>query len=182
MTTLPQLQLAEQQLATQLQDFLASLDEQELSPEEEQESIAGFFAAFLENEQDQKQKINASCWYLTSLKKDAEYYREQVKRMTAIARVLENRAESFEDYLVFMLEGFGGKYPTKDFPKLGLRQSPPSVEIDNNYQGEIPMQYYKPRDIEDMVSKTLIGKDLKAGVELPFAKLVRKGKSLIGLK
>lgn len=182
MPTLPQLQLVEQQLAAQLGKFLSSLDELELSPEQEQEHIAKFFAEFLENEQEQKKKINATVWYLTSIKKDAEYYREQAKRMTAIARVIENRVESFEDYLIFMLEKKGGKYPTKDFPKLALRQSPPSVEIDNTYQGDIPDEYLKPRDLEEIVSKTAAGKALKAGVDLPFARLVRKGKSLMGLK
>lgn len=182
MPTLPQMQLAEQKLTAQLGEFLSSLDELELSPEQEQEQIQKFFAAFLQNEHDQKEKVNASIWYLTSLKKDAEYYREQSKRMTAIARVLENRAESFEDYLIYMIEFKGGKYPTKDFPKLGLRQSPPSVEIDNTYQGGIPDEYLKPVDVEDIVSKSAIAHALKAGVELPFARLVRKGKSLIGLK
>lgn len=182
MPTLPQLQLAEKQLTQQLGEFLSSLDALELSPEDEQAGIQKFFAEFLANEHDQKEKVNASAWYLTSLIKNAEYYREQSKRMQTQARINENRVAAFESYLVFMIEQKGDKYPTKDFPKLALRQSPQSVDIDNNYQGEIPMQYYKPRNIEDMVSKTLIGKDLKAGVELPFAKLMRKGKSLVGLK
>jgi hypothetical protein len=182
MTTLPQMQLAEQVLTVQLQEFLSYLDERELSPEEEHLEIQGFFESFLKNEQEQKEKINASCFYLTSLKKDIEYYKAQAKRFTAIARVIENRAESFEDYLIYMIEFKGGKYPTKDFPNLGLRQSPPSVEIDNNYTGDVPEFYLKARDLEDIVSKTLVGNDLKAGKELPFAKLVRKGKTLMGLK
>ncbi|MBW4617722.1 MAG: siphovirus Gp157 family protein [Desmonostoc vinosum HA7617-LM4] len=182
MPTLRQIQLASQQLTNKLNDFLSSLDELNLSPEIEQAKIEEFLQAFLHNEQELKDKVNASCWYLTSLQKDAEYYREQAQRMQAAARVAENRIASFKAYLMSIVEEKGGKFPTLDFPKLAVRATAPSVVIDNDYSGEIPDEYLKQRDLEDVVNKSAIAASLKAGGELPFARFSEKGKALFGLK
>ncbi|MEA5505952.1 siphovirus Gp157 family protein [Halotia wernerae UHCC 0503] len=182
MPTLRQLQSTEQHLMNELNNLISSLDELNLSPSDEQTRIEEFLQHFLANEQELKDKVNASCWYLTSLQKDADYYREQAQRMQAAARVTENRIASFKAYLMYVLEKKGGKLPTKDFPKLAIRGTAASVEIDNEYQGEIPDEYIKVRELSDVVNKSAIAKDLKAGVELPFARLMDKGQALFGLK
>lgn len=170
--------------ATLLEEELNSLLEEntELTPEEEQIGIEAIYQRWLTNQQELKERVNAWCWVITRLLESASYFRSQAQRFEKLARTMENRANSMKGYLQLTVEASGGKLPTQDFPKLATRKSPDSVEIDNTYNGNIPDKYLKPLDLEDRVSKTSIKQALKDGVDLPFAKLVSKGKLLVGLK
>lgn len=170
--------------STQLEGELNSLldGDNELTPEEEQAGIEGIYQRWLVNQQEFKIRVNAWCWVITRLLESASYFRSQAQRFEKMARTMENRANSMKGYLQLTVEASGGKLPTRDFPKLATRVTPASVEIDNSYNGEIPQEFLKPLNLEDRVSKLTIKQALKDGVDLPFAKLTSKGKTLVGLK
>ena len=165
------------------QELNSVLDgESDLTPEEELVGIDSIYQRWLVNQQELKERANAWCWVIVRLLESASYFRQQAQRFEKLARTMENRANSMKQYLLLTVEANGGKLPTKDFPKLSIRTTQPSVEIDNSYKGDIPDKYLKALDVEDRVSKLSVKEALKDGIVLPFAKLSSKGKTVAGLK
>lgn len=175
--TLPQL-IKEQD---ELHILLAELEEAELSLEIEEEALKEIYENLLQNDINTKEKINAWCWAIVNYQKDSDYYREQSRRFTELARQAENRANKMKTYLSTTVEECGGKYPTADFPKLAIRNTAESVVLRDDYVGDIPLEFRKELSIEELVSKTAIKEALKADKEIPFAYL-KRGKALVGLK
>lgn len=181
MQTIPQIQVAEYQISQDLQDFLAQLEESELTPEEQQQCMDEFFQRFLANEQELKDKISRACYYMARLEKETEYYEEQAERFLHLAKTTANRQQTLKNFIQQIVESKGGQLSTKDFPKLKTKFNAPAVNIDPNYPlKNIPEEFLKPPKSRE-VSKPAIAAALKAGMELPFAWL-SQSKSLIGWK
>lgn len=180
MPTLPQILEAEKDIIAQLEQFLNSLDEQDLTPQAEQAEIQNFANQLFVNDQEKKHKLNSSAWFITKLIADAKYNRDHARRLYHRANVMENRANSLKQFILHLVDAEGGKVKLTDFD-LSVRATDYSVVIDGDYTGEVPTEYCKPLELRDTVRIDAIKRDLKLGVEIPFAKLGQKGKALYGL-
>lgn len=180
MPTLPQILEQERNITQQLEEFLNSLDKLGLTPEQENAELDRFFNQLFANGQQKKDKLNSSAWFITKLISDAKYNRDHARRLYHRANVLEKRAEALKQFILYQVDAEGGKVKLADFD-LSVRATDHSVIIDEEFSGEVPSEYCKPLDLRDTVKIDAIKRDLKLGVEIPFAKLGEKGKALYGL-
>lgn len=180
MTTLPEIQQQFNSIDEALKGAINTLDEDNFDVE-----LQGFWQQYSVAKGVLEDKINAWCWVITRLQKDAEYYREQAARFTQMARVTENKISSMKNYLSMTIEehGHNNALPTKDFPKLKLAKGQKSVVVDNDYIGDIPQEFLKviAIEIEDRVDKNKVKQFLKDGNTLEWAVLKEGNKSLRGL-
>jgi Gp157 protein len=180
MPTLPQILQEEKTINQQLEQFLDSLDELNLTPEAEQAELDRFFNQLFANDQQKKDKLNSTSWFITKLVADAEYNRSHARRLQQRAKVLDNRAKALKQLIMYQVDKEGGKVKLADFD-LSVRATDYSVVIDEDFTGEVPHEYCKPLELRDTVKLDAIKRDLKLGVDIPFAKLGEKGKALYGL-
>ena len=182
MPTLPQLVSEHQQLADNLhQEINKALELEDLG--EMQTRLQQIAQAELEVNKALTHKVNSWVWVIRRLIASAEYLRSQANYFRRKAQQAENAAQSMQFYLLQTLEDTGNlKFETADFKLSVRRASNPPVEIDNDYQGDIPDEYLKPRDLEDMIDKVAVKEALKAGKQIPFAKLGTPTKYIGGLK
>jgi hypothetical protein len=178
---LTELNKQQAEIEQQIEDFLLSLDEHDLTEEEQLQEIEAYYKSLKANTELLKEQANAWCWVITKLLKEKDYYREQAQRFSKMASTTENRAIAMKNYLQFTVEQNGGRLECSDF-RLSTRATAAKVEIDGNYVGDIPPEYFKEVKLEDRLDKKYIRQVLAEGHELPFAKLGEKGTALFGLK
>jgi Siphovirus Gp157 len=165
----------------EIEVFLTSLDEQDLTEAEQLQLIEGYYKALQTNTEQLTQQANAWCWVISKLLKQKDYYREQAARFSKMASATENKAIAMKKYLQYTVEQNGGRLECADF-KLATRATTAPVVIDCNYVGQIPPEYFKEVKLEDRLDKRYIKQALTDGYDLPFAKLGEKGTALFGVK
>jgi hypothetical protein len=165
----------------EIESFLSSLDEQDLTEAEQLELIQDYYEALKINTEQLTERANAWCWVISKLLKQKDYYREQAQRFSKMASAIENKAIAMKKYLQHTVEQRGGRLECADF-KLATRATGAAVVIDINYIGQIPPEYFKEVKLEDRLDKRYIKQALVDGYELPFAKLGEKGTALFGIK
>ena len=118
----------------------------------------------LKMERDTKIR-NIACW-IRNLDSDIKALDEQEKIYKARKQAAKNKMESLKSYLASFLQG--KKWENNEV-KISWRKSE-AVEITDIKQ----LSSYYLRFKEPEVNKTLLGKDLKAGIKLNGAELVTK--------
>ena len=118
----------------------------------------------LEMERDKKIR-NIACW-IRNLEADEKALAEQEKIFKDRKNAAKNKRESLKAYLASFLQG--KKWENNEV-KISWRKSE-AVEVTDIKQ----LSSYYLRFKEPEVNKTLLGKDLKAGVVLNGAELVTK--------
>jgi len=177
MSTLPELTEQLRKVDTELQQFIDTLD----LDEDVDVQLKEFTDKYFLSVDAFKDKVNSWGWVIIRLNAQAEYNRYQAQRFAKLASTNEKLADNMKQYLLQTIEGQGGKVNTRDF-KLSVRFTNEKVVIDNNYSGDIPEEFLRALDVEDLVDKNAVKRSLKEGRELSFAKLSEKGKCLFGLK
>lgn len=92
----------------------------------------------------------------------------EIARLTAIRKTRANRLQNFKDRVLFSMNQVGMKKVEHPLFTLSIRNNPESVEIFDERQ--IPDSYFK---VKKELSKTLIKDAIKAGEEVPGAKMTR---------
>lgn len=182
MQTLPQLVSANQELANQIQ---ADIDDalQLEDPDEMQRRLEVIAASELELTDAFAQRANAWVWVIRRLYASAEYFRGQAKYFQKAAQKAENAANSMQSFLLGAMQATGNsKLQTKDFNLSICRASSAPLEIDESYTGDIPDQYRKVQNLEDMIDKVAVKEALRSGKTVPFAKLGTASKYIRGVK
>lgn len=117
-------------------------------------------------EGDIKEKLDNCARILRNLEAQADRFEAEAEKMRAKAHGLSRQADSLKTYIGLCL-GFDNQIKTDLFSFRWLTRE--SVEIES--VESIPQQYQRIKTEPD---KRLIGMDLKAGAEIPGAKLVQK--------
>jgi hypothetical protein len=111
-------------------------------------------------------------YFAQNLAATAAAIKEAETKMAARRKALENRAEALKKY-VFDNMKFAGisKIECPHF-KLSIRDNPASVDVFD--QAQLPADYLREVPATYTPDKTLIGKALKDGFDVPGAKLVHE--------
>lgn len=143
-----------------LASTLADLD---LPPEAIADTLEGEVAAF-------EDKARAVACVLSNLESEAEAYALHAKKAGERAKALQTRATSLQDYLRTQMEMCGISEIKGPGLLLKLQKNPASVEVLD--EAQIPAEYMRtPPPPAAAPDKKMIGDALKAGIEIPGAKL-----------
>lgn len=127
--------------------------------------------AFDNLQEDLKCKLENCCKYIKNEEADIKGLKEEEERLKAKRKAAENRIERLKALMQNVMETAGEKnLPCGTF-KVAIQKNPESVWLETEDFREIPTHYLRYQDPE--INKKLILEDLKAGVELSFAKLQR---------
>lgn len=97
---------------------------------------------------------------------------EEIKRLQALKKRQAKKMDSFKNYLAFNMKKLGKKKVETILGNLVLSQS---TSVDIYDESSIPKEYKKMKVVEEIsISKTEISKTLKAGGEVPGARLILK--------
>jgi hypothetical protein len=117
-------------------------------------------------------KATNTAFVIRNLEASAAAIKEAEAQMAVRRKALENRAARIKDYLLANMMVAGIQKIECPFFKLAVRENPPAVEI---YEpGTIPAEFMtQPVAPPPAPNKTAIAGALKAGIEVPGAKLTR---------
>jgi len=152
-----------------LADELASEDVDLASKQE-------LFESFLETEESFKDAASRICHGINSLEAMSKIQGDEAKRIAAIAKVNQNKADRLKHYLLQVLERRGYKKLELPLHKLTLAKTAPKVIIEEGTNPSNVPEYYAR--VKTEFDKTAIGAALKSGVNLAFARLSEPGISL----
>jgi hypothetical protein len=115
--------------------------------------------------------VSVAC-FVRNLEATAEQIKQAEAQMAARRKALENRAARVKDYLLANMMVTGVQKIECPLFRIGLRENPPAVEV---YEpGLIPAEFMtQPVAPPPSPNKTAIAGALKAGIEVPGAKLTR---------
>ncbi|HMS90632.1 MAG TPA: siphovirus Gp157 family protein [Candidatus Absconditabacterales bacterium] len=112
---------------------------------------------------------------LRNIQSDIEAFRSEVKRLSEIARVLENKENRIRNWLKFVLESKNSKTVKAGIFTFSLRAFE-SVHIEEGSEEKMDEKYLR---IKKEANKTEIENDLKLGVDIPGASLVTSNSVII---
>ncbi|MDB5801763.1 MAG: phage protein [Rhodocyclales bacterium] len=155
--------LALYEIGAQYRAMVASLADLDLPPEAIADTIEGEVAPF-------EDKSRAVACFIANIEAEAEAYAEHGKKSAARATALNNRASSLRDYLQTQMELCDISEIKGPGLLLKLQSNPPSVDVFDAAQ--IPAEYMRtPPPPAAQPDKTMIKDAIKAGIEIPGAKL-----------
>ncbi len=112
---------------------------------------------------------------LRNIQSDIEAFRSEVKRLSEIARVLENKENRIRNWLKFVLESKNSKTVKAWIFTFSLRAFE-SVHIEEWSEEKMDEKYLR---IKKEANKTEIENDLKLWVDIPWASLVTSNSVII---
>ena len=127
----------------------------------EEEALDDAFSNLVD---DTKDKFENCCKYIKNVEADIEGLDAEIKRLQAKKKSLVNSKERIKDLMLRVLRKMGEKkLPCGTFT-VSRQNNPSTVVMDEQYIENIPARYLKIA--EPTIDKTLIKKDLDAGVDL----------------
>lgn len=153
------------ELARQYRDDLTKLEELDLDQQTLADTIEGMGGEL-------EQKAVAVAMWARNLEASADAIEEAAKAMQERAKVARKRADSTRAYLLGAMQATGIKRIECPHFVISVRQSPESVEIDD--EAQIPPAYMTdPKPVPPKPDKALIKRALQDGHEVPGARLAR---------
>lgn len=155
------------QIAAAYRNALVALDDEALEPDVIRDTLDSLTGAL-------EHKAEAVAAYILNIEAEAEAVAAAEARLKARRQSLEKRASWMRDYLKAHMEAVGITEITvadRSF-RVRIRLNPEAVEIDGSLP-ELPPEYVRVREIREP-DKTAIMAALKAGQEVPGARLVRR--------
>ena len=125
--------------------------------------------AFANLTDDLKVKLENCCKYIKNEETDIKGIEEEEARLKAKKKAAENRIKKLKALMQNVMETAGEKKLSCGTFKVAIQKNNESVWLETEDFREIPTHYLRYQDPE--INKKLILEDLKAGVELSFAKL-----------
>lgn len=152
-------------LAQQYRADLDQLAELDLDPQTLADTIEGMGGEL-------EQKAVAVAMWARNLEASADAIEEAAKAMQERAKAARKRADSTRAYLLGAMQSTGIKKIECPHFVISVRQSPESVEIEDETQ--IPPDYMTdPKPVPPKPDKALIKRAIQDGFEVPGCKLVR---------
>ncbi len=150
----------------QAAERLADLDLDEQTVMDTLESISGELTT----------KASNIAMFARNLEATAEQIKDAEAQMAKRRKALENRAARIRQYLLNNMQHTGIQKIDGPYFRIAIQDNPPAVQIDDERQ--IPAEFMRqPEPPPPMPDKPAIKDALKAGREIPGARLVR-GQSL----
>lgn len=113
---------------------------------------------------DTKDKFENCCKYIKNVDADIEGLDAEIKRLQAKKKTLTNGKKRLQDLMLRVLQKMGEKkLPCGTFT-VSRQNNPSTVVMDEQYIENIPARYLKI--VELTIDRTLIKKDLDAGIDL----------------
>lgn len=109
-----------------------------------------------------------------NLESSADQIQAAIEQMQARQKAMKNRADRIRDYLLHHMAQCDIQSVECPYFKVSIAKKPPSVDVLDEKQ--IPADYIKTRTVESL-DKAGVLRDLKAGKEIPGAKL-KQGRRL----
>ena len=122
-----------------------------------------------ESLQSELRKVSGIVMYREGLLANAARCDAMQKRFLDARLAWEKQAEQLEGYVKRTMEAWDKTELVGEGLKIKLKRNPPSVVLDDDYQGKIPEKFWKtvvPPPVRS-VNKAAIAKALKAGEEVP---------------
>lgn len=116
---------------------------------------------------ERDQKLTGVALYVKNIAAEAEMVKAEKKALADRQSALERKAERLKEYLKNALNG---ESLTDPRVKVSFRKAPASVEVFSTVQ--LPSNYFRVKTEPD---KTAIKEALKAGKEVPGARLITDG-------
>jgi hypothetical protein len=152
------------ELSTEFAEIKSILDE---CDGDVTEVDAKWLARIEQNSLSLQQKFEGCCMVVREWKAEAKALEEEEKRISDRRKAVQNRVDRFYAYMQACMEAGGiNKIKTPLF-SVALQNNPPAVLVEN--EDQIPPEYME-QTVKICTSK--IKQDLKAGVDVPGAKLV----------
>lgn len=155
----------------ELTDNMKELEKLDLDSETMADSLEGLTGEF-------EEKARGILAFTENMNGDIDALDTQIKRLTERKNVLVNRKDRLRKYLLINMEASGITKIECPFFTASIRKGVESVSITD--QQSIPDEYVKVEVVEK-ADKAAIKRDLKAGIEIKGASLVR-GDNTITIK
>lgn len=150
-------------ITAEAQKLASALIEGELSEEMEN--------ALVINQNDLQEKAINYGYAIKSIEADIDTIDAEIERLKALKSSRTNAIERMKQAVLDALTIYGIEKVTSPTLNLSVRLNPESVEIINEYQ--VP-DIYRKEKVTVTIDKTTIKEDIKSGLEVPGAVLVRK--------
>lgn len=111
---------------------------------------------------------------LCNIESDTQKLKDEIARLTAKKKVLENRGAFLKNTLQTCMESVGMPKIKTPLFNFNIQKNPPSLIIDD--EGLIPSKYFIPQP--DKVNTTQLKNDIKAGVYTGECAHLEQSKSL----
>ena len=141
---------------------------EDLPPEVITDTMEGLAGTF-------EQKALHTAAYIRTLEAEAHAIAEACKRMEQRQKALERHAARLKDYLKLHMERTGMTRLKNSYLALRVSVNPPSVVVD---EAQLP-ERYKQRIVTVKVLKAELAQALKAGSEIPGARLEQSTRLVI---
>jgi len=151
------------ELTEQMKGLQALIDEGELDPEMLQDTLEGLNTDLVEKGQD-------VLHFLANLGGDIKVFDDEIKRMTARKKTLQNNYDWLKEYLRSNMAENGITKITCPLFTASLRKAGKKVEIFS--EKDLPVSYQTLVPATWQINLVQIARDLKANIDIPGAKLV----------
>ncbi len=174
-TTLYDLTGRQARIASQIETVAADL----LDPDADAAAIHAELEELITAEANNRDALNAKadawCWVISNLQARAEARKTKARQLQELAKADEIRADALLDRLVAALGKIDPDETKWDFNVNGLRSRKNTrVEIDDEIEPENLPYAYQRKIVIVSFDKEAIAQDLKAGVTITGAQLVKR--------
>lgn len=126
----------------------------------------------MENSQEELNiKLENYCKFIKNLEADIAGLKEEEKRLAARRKTMENTIERAKAAMQWAMNAAGEKKVKGNLFTISLQANPEKVVLETEDINSIPADYIRMKEPE--IDKAKVKEDLKAGVELSFARLER---------
>ena len=150
-------------------DLVANCLERRQDAEERLKQSRAVVQAYLEGAVQKRDRVAR---FLAHLDSQATLAADEIRRLTARKRTLENAAASLKSHVVHLMQTMGVRKLEGETSTLSLRKAPGHVEVTD--LGELPAPFKKTEVVITPLKKE-IGAALKAGEKLAGAKWIEGG-------
>lgn len=124
----------------------------------------------MENTQEELNvKLENYCKFIKNLESDIDGIKAEEKRLAAKRKTMENTIERAKKAMQWAMNAAGEKKVKGSLFTISIQNNPEKVVLETEDVNLIPENYVRFREPE--IDKAKVKEDLKAGVELSFARL-----------
>lgn len=151
------------ELTKQMQGLQLLIDDGEMSADDLSDTLEGLAGDLMSKGKD-------VLLFMANLKGDIDAFDSEIKRMTARKKTMQNNHDWLKNYLRSNMIDCGIQKIESPVFTASLRKAGVMVEITS--ETELPVKYQTMVPASWNINKAQILKDLKAGIDIPGAKLI----------
>lgn len=125
--------------------------------------------ALMNSKEELAIKLENYCKFIKNLESDIAGLKEEEKRLASKRKTMENTIERAKDAMKYAMEAADMEKVKGTLFTITIQANPEKVVMETEDVSSIPAEYLRVKEPE--IDKAKIKEDLKAGVELSFARL-----------